>query len=144
MSIDDYGSIIHRCFRCGYCKFTSDCSYLGFNCPVYSKYRLETYSPGGLIWLIRAWVEKDIEWTDSLGKILYSCTTGNNCVEHCKFKFSGDIVNIIVAAREEVVENGLVLPQVARFFRNVEDTSNPFRELPSTRGRWADGRAIPQ
>ena len=94
------------------------------------------------MWLTRAWMEEDIEWTDSLAKILYSCTTCNNCVEHCKFKFSSDIVNIIVAAREEMVENGLVLPQVAHFFRNIEATSNPFRELREDRGKWAEGTRI--
>ena len=40
----------------------------------------------------------EIRPTDSLAKILYCCTTCNNCVERCKFKFSGDITDIIVAA----------------------------------------------
>ena len=144
MSLEDYENIIHRCFRCGYCKFTSDCSYLGFNCPVYNKYRLETYSPGGMMWLIRAWMEKDIDWSDSLAKILYSCTTCNNCVEHCKFKFNDDIVNIIVAARQEMVENGLVLSKVRRFLENVEAYSNPYRELRQDRGKWAEETKISQ
>ena len=144
MALEDYKNIIHRCFRCGYCRFTSDCSYLGFNCPVYDKYRLETYSPGGMMWLIRAWKEKDIEWTDSLATILYSCTTCNNCVEHCKFKFRGDIVNIIVAAREEMVENGLVLPPVRRFLENVYLYGNPYRELRTNRDKWTEGTKIKQ
>lgn len=142
MSLEDYKHIVHRCFRCGYCRLTD--SYSQFNCPSYNRFHFETYSPGGMMWLIRAWMEKDIEWTDSLAKVLYSCTTCNNCVEHCKFPFSNDIVNIIIAAREEMVGNGLVLPQVARFFRNIEATSNPFRELREDRGKWAEGTEISQ
>ena len=144
MALEDYKNIIHRCFRCGYCRFTSDCSYLGFNCPVYNKYRLETYSPGGMMWLIRAWKENEIKWTDSLAKILYSCTTCNNCVEHCKFKFNSDIVNVIIAAREEMVENGLVLPLVGRFLENVYLYGNPYRELRSNRDKWTEGTKIKQ
>ena len=87
-------------------------------------------------------MEKDIDWSDSLARILYSCTTCNNCVEHCKFEFSSDIVNIITAAREEMVENGLVLPRVATFFRNIEATGNPYRELPADRSKWAEAAEI--
>jgi Fe-S oxidoreductase len=142
MALEDYKDIIHRCFRCGYCKLVD--SYSLFNCPSYDRFHFETYSPGGRMWLIRAWMKEEIQWTDSLAKILYSCTTCNNCVEHCKFPFSNDIVNIIVAAREKMVENGLVLSQVARFFRNIEATSNPYRELPKDRGKWAEGTGISQ
>jgi len=142
MTLADYKSVIHRCFRCGYCKFTGDCSYVGFNCPVYERFRLETCSPGGMLWLIRAWQEKEIEWADSLASIVYACTACNNCVAHCKFKFSDDILSMILAARGEMVENGLVLPRVAHFFKNVEATGNPFRELRRNRGKWAEGTGI--
>lgn len=94
------------------------------------------------MWLIRAWMRGEIEWTDSLGKILYSCTTCNNCVESCKFPFNKDIVNIILAAREEMVENGLVMTKVVPFFTSVEAYSNPYRELRENRGKWAEGTMI--
>ncbi len=94
------------------------------------------------MWLIRAWMEDEIEWSESLGKILYACTNCNNCVQSCKFPFKDDIVNIITAAREEVVANGLVLPKIARFFGNIEAYGNPYRELRQNRGRWAEGMGI--
>ena len=94
------------------------------------------------MWLIYAWMKKEISWTESLTRILYSCTACNNCVEHCKFPFNDDILNIILAARQEMVESGLVLPQVARFFRNIEASGNPYRELRDDRGKWAEGANI--
>jgi Fe-S oxidoreductase len=97
-----------------------------------------------MMWLIRAWMNQDIEWTESLTKILYSCTTCNNCVEGCKFPFGDEIANIIVAGRQEMVENGLVLPKVKRFFENVEAYSNPYRELRENRNKWAEGTKIKQ
>ena len=78
----DYKSLVHRCFRCGFCKLTYDYSPVGFNCPIYHRFRLETYSPGGLNWLIRAaLVTKGIEWTEHLSEILYSCTMCGNFAE---------------------------------------------------------------
>ena len=53
-----YEDIIHRCFRCGYCKLTSD--YTAFNCPTYRKFRFETYSPGGRMWLMGAWLNGEL------------------------------------------------------------------------------------
>jgi Fe-S oxidoreductase len=94
------------------------------------------------MWLIRAWVEGEIEWSESLGKILYACTTCNNCVQSCKFPFKNEIVNIIIAAREEMVARGLVMPKIARFFRNIEAYGNPYRELRENRGRWVEGIGI--
>lgn len=141
MALVDYKDIVHRCFRCGYCKLTED--YSQFNCPSYYRFRFETYGPGGMLWLTRAWTVGDLKWSESLAKVLYSCTTCNNCVEHCKFTFGEDVLNIILAAREEMVQDGLVLPQVARFFRNLEATGNPFRNPPGERGRWAEETGIP-
>jgi len=96
------------------------------------------------MWLIHAWMQNSIGWTESLARVLYSCTTCNSCVEQCKFEFSDDITNIIIAAREKMVENGLVLPRVARFLRNVEAAGNPYRELQANRGKWAEEAGIPQ
>jgi Fe-S oxidoreductase len=41
-----------------------------------------------------------------------------------------------------VVNSGLVIPRVARFFQNIEDYGNPYRELRGKRGRWAEGMGI--
>jgi len=145
MAFEDYQNIIHRCFRCGYCRFTSDCSYLGFNCPVYDKYHFETYSPGGMMWLIYAsLVKKEIKWTEHMSKILYSCTMCRNCSEQCRFKFSQDIIDILKAAREETVDAQTAPPMVGRFLTNVYMYSNPYREMRGKRGDWAEDIKIPR
>jgi Fe-S oxidoreductase len=84
----------------------------------------------------------ELEWSESLAKALYSCSTCHNCVQSCKFPFNKDIVNIIMGAREEMVGNGLVLPKVARFFRAIEAYGNPYRELRENRGKWAEDTGI--
>jgi Fe-S oxidoreductase len=135
-----YEDIVHRCFRCGYCKFTSD--YSGFNCPSYRKFFFESYSPGGRMWLIRAWLNDEIKNSDRLQEILFSCATCANCVEHCVFTFRDDLVNIFIAAREEMVNQGIIPPTVRDYLKNINISGNPYKEPADERGKWAEGTRI--
>jgi Fe-S oxidoreductase len=135
-----YADIVHRCFRCGYCKFTSD--YTDFNCPTYRKFRFETYSPGGRMWLIRAWLNGEIKNSDRFQEILFSCATCANCVEHCVFTFSEDLVNIFISAREEMVNDGIIPPPVRDYLKNINVNGNPYKEPASERGKWAEGTLV--
>lgn len=135
-----YEEIVHRCFRCGYCKLTGD--YTDFNCPSYRKFGFETYSPGGRMWLIRAWLQDEIKNSDRFQEILFSCATCANCVEHCVFTFSEDLVNIFIAAREDIVNKGVVPPPVRDYLKNINISGNPYKEPTSERGKWAEGTSI--
>jgi len=135
-----YADIVHRCFRCGYCKFTSD--YTDFNCPTYRKFRFETYSPGGRMWLIEAWLNGEIKNSDRFQEILFSCATCANCVEHCVFTFSEDLVNIFISAREEMVNDGIIPPPVRDYLKNININGNPYKEPASERGKWAEGTLV--
>jgi len=132
-----YAEQIHRCFRCGYCKFPSD--FTEINCPSYSRFRFETYSTGGRLWLIWAWLKKEIEWSEHFAEIVFSCATCRNCVETCPMKFSDDIVDWIVAARSDMVEKGLVLPNIRDFLNNISKHGNPWGIARSKRDAWAEG-----
>ncbi len=136
----EYADVIHRCFRCGYCKFTRD--YRDFNCPTYRKFWFETYSPGGRMWLLRGWLNGEIQPSQRLAEILYSCVTCGNCVEHCVFKFNADLVNIFVAARGEMVEQGLAPPSVRDYLKGIHTHGNPYKEAGEDRGKWADGLGV--
>lgn len=117
----DWKDIVHRCFRCGYCKFTYD--YESFNCPSYKKHRFETYSTGGRLWLIYAVINGDLQWSENLANVLYSCSTCGNCMENCRFeKFNFLLVDMIEAARAEAVKNGFC-PERQKAL--LERTTNP-------------------
>lgn len=117
----DWKDIIHRCFRCGYCKFTYD--YNDFNCPSYKKYRFETYSTGGRLWLIYGILNGDLQWSENLAKILYSCPTCGNCMENCRFeKFNYLLVDMIEAARIEATKSGFC-PEKQKLL--VDRATNP-------------------
>ncbi|RLF16505.1 MAG: (Fe-S)-binding protein [Thermoprotei archaeon] len=128
---------IHRCFRCGYCKFTA--SSPSINCPPYLKYRFESYSSGGRLWLIRAWLSGELSWSQRLAEILYSCSLCRNCVEQCPFKFREELMDMVVAARREAIERGLAPSKVKEFLENLYKYGNPWGLAREKRGAWAEG-----
>jgi Fe-S oxidoreductase len=140
MLLEKYKNIIHRCYRCGYCKFSSD--YACFNCPTYNKYYTETHAPGGMLWLIRAMMMKEIEITPQLAKILYTCTMCANCVDKCPIEFNKDIVNMIVAGRSILVEQSIIPRLANQYLKNLFQHGNPWREPQSKRGDWAKDTGI--
>lgn len=136
-----YSDVIHRCFRCGYCKFPVNWMDVN-NCPAYARFRMETYSCGGRLWLTRAWLSGEVDWTDHLAEILYSCTACKNCEIKCPLNFSIDILNMIVAAKGEMVERGTIPSSVKEFLENVQRQGNPYGNPRAERDAWMEGTAI--
>ncbi len=136
-----YRDVLHRCFRCGWCKFPLN--YAGFNCPAYLKYRFESFSPGGRMWLIRAWQDGEIKTGERLGQILFSCVTCRNCVEACAVPGIRDfLVDVFIEARSDLVEQGVIPPGVRGYFKAVSVNGNPYRMPARDRGKWAEGLGI--
>jgi len=140
MTLLAHSDVIHRCFRCGFCKLTYDYGAEGFNCPIYHRFRLETYSPGGLMWLTRGClIDHDLEWGPHLSHILFSCTMCGNCAEQCRFDFKTHLLDIFRSVREEAVETQRPLPpKVAQFLENVYLYGNPYREAKDVRSDWVE------
>ncbi len=135
-----YQAQIHRCFRCGYCKFPTD--YSAINCPSYNRFRFDTYSTGGRLWLTYGWLKGELPWSEHLAEILYACTNCKNCTEQCPMKFAPDIVEWIIGARSDMVEQGKIPARVKRFLESVYNYGNPFKNLRNERAAWADGTRI--
>ncbi len=133
----EYADQIHRCFRCGFCKFPSD--FTDLNCPSYNRFRFESFSTGGRLWLIWAWLKGEIEWSNHLAKVVFSCTTCKNCVEQCPMKFSEDIIDWIVGTRMDMVEKSLVPTQISEFLDNIYKYGNPWGLPRNERDSWAEG-----
>jgi len=136
----EFEEIVHRCFRCGYCKFTED--YQDINCPSYAKFGLDTYAAGGRMWLINAWLNNEIKTSEHYAEILYSCVTCGNCEKHCVFTFKDDLLNIFEAAKAELVTEGLIPPPVRDYFKAINVNGNPYKEPQAERGKWAEETGI--
>lgn len=136
-----YQEILHRCFRCGYCKLPGN--YVDLNCPSYSKYRFETFSPGGRMWLLYAWMNNKIEPGKRFQEIMFSCASCRNCVEHCTLpKIKDHLLDAFTAGKEELVHNGTVPPAVRDCLTNVYNHGNMYGLSKKKRGDWSDGLDI--
>jgi len=137
----EFEEIVHRCFRCGYCKFTGD--YYAVNCPSYAKFGLDTFAAGGRMWLINAWLRNEIDArSEHYAEILYSCVTCGNCKEHCVFTFKKDLLDIFEAARSELVSSGFIPAPVRDYFKAMDVNGNPYKQPRDERGKWAEGTGI--
>ena len=137
----EHADIVHRCFRCGYCKFPED--YVDFNCPSYKAFGWDTYSPGGRMWLIRAWLSGEIPSSPHFAEILYSCAACDNCKEQCVFpKFKDYLPEIFQEAKAVLVNEGRVPPAVRDYFKSILVHGNPYKLPQEERGKWAEGTGL--
>jgi len=137
----EHGNLVHRCFRCGYCKFPQD--YVDFNCPPYKAVGLDTFSPGGRMWLIRAWLNDEIKSSSRFGEIIYSCVACGNCKEQCVFEgFKGSLLDIFEETKGELVNEGRIPPEVRDYFKAITVNGNPYKLPREERGKWAEGTGI--
>jgi Fe-S oxidoreductase len=138
-----YGDIVHRCFRCGYCKFPDD--YTDFNCPSYRSFGWDTYSPGGRMWLIRAWINDEIKTSQHLAEIMYACAACDNCKIQCVFpKFRDYLPYIFEEAKIKLVEEGIIPPLVKNYFKAIITHGNPYNLPQEQRVDWVHEMQIPE
>jgi len=134
----EYIDILHRCFRCGWCKLPTN--YTDFNCPAYLQHRFESFSSGGRMWLIRAWVNGEIESSERFSEIMFSCVTCGNCVEACPMdKIKDRLVDVFISARADLVEQGKIPPALRDYFKAVTISGNPYKRPREERRLWAGG-----
>ncbi len=136
-----YAEILHRCFRCGYCKLPGN--YIDFNCPAYAAFRFETYSPGGRMWLLRAWLDEKIEPSRRFQEILFSCTACGNCVEQCALtKIKDELLLAFTAGKEALAVEGKVPPPVRDCLTKLQNYGNPYGLNGKKRADWAVGTGV--
>ncbi len=135
MDLDAYNDLLHRCFRCGYCKFPSEAT--AFNCPSYQRFRKETYAPGGRLWLIRAVATGGLVAGRHYAHILYSCSMCGNCKTHCCLEFKDSILDMVRAARAQLVDQSILPSGVQAYLENLYTFNNPWKKPIKKRVEWA-------
>ncbi len=137
----EHEEILHRCFRCGYCKLPGN--YVDINCPSYLAFRFETYSPGGRMWLLRAWLDGKIPASQRFAEIMFSCASCGNCVEHCAFpEFRDRLLLAFTAGKEAFLDAGLVPPAVRDYLTKVQLHGNPYGKSVKKSTQWMDGLEV--
>jgi Fe-S oxidoreductase len=137
----EHEEILHRCFRCGYCKLPGN--YVDLNCPAYLSFRFETYSPGGRMWLLRAWLDKKISASQRFSEIMFSCATCGNCVEHCAFpEFRDRLLLAFTAGKEAFLDAGQIPPTVRDYLTKMQLHGNAYGNSAKKSTQWLDGLEV--
>jgi len=111
-----------------------------FNCPSYKAFGWDTFAPGGRMWLIRAWLSGEIPSSPRFARIMFSCAACDNCKEQCVFpRFKDYLPEIFQETRAELVNEGLIPPEVRDYFKALITSGNPYRMPQSQRADWAKG-----
>ncbi|MHC1590904.1 MAG: (Fe-S)-binding protein [Candidatus Helarchaeales archaeon] len=131
---------IYDCVKCSTCKWLDAKGGHLRSCPAGSKFRFESYYSSGKVWIARALLENQIEFTDSVIQKIYACPTCGNCQEICGMHVAEHLVEIFETLREAAVEAGKgPLPSQKAFKESVDVNRNPYGELHEQRMNWIDG-----
>lgn len=137
-ALEKYREELYCCTRCGTCKYI----YMNYanSCPSGIKFRFETFYPSGRIHIGRGLLEGQLEWSERIRDILFSCPTCGACTVNCQSRHSSEIVNIIEALRADCVRQGIgPLPTQKAFADSVRTEHNPYKEKHADRLNWKQG-----
>lgn len=81
--IDQVGKSAALCLKCNMCTYGEWPENYSL-CPMYAKDKIYTSSPGGLMYLVRAFLEKKTEFTQSFFNPAYACMNCRACDDICE------------------------------------------------------------
>lgn len=124
--LSDHVEDIVRCMKCGNCMT---------NCPVFAVTGREAMLARGRIRLLKAVMNGQLELTDGLRDVLFTCLNCDACSLSCPPGVPVD--ELMKAAKAELLRLGKPLPEAQERIRcGIERQSNPFDQPKGERGAW--------
>jgi Fe-S oxidoreductase len=105
------------CTLCGFCKSV---------CPCFEDDQWDPSVARGKVILAYGLSRGEIKADDSVVQRIYQCTTCKDCERRCPSNIQ--VVEIVEAARADLVEEGFALPAHKRIVKNIKKTKNPYGE----------------
>lgn len=137
--LKDYQVDILTCGHCRACKV--------FNwhaleewvpcCPAGEKFEWEAYYCVGRVEMARAMNEDELEDSERLREIVYTCTTCGACAETCRLYKGMDTVEVIEALRAEMLKREWVPMRILTMGKDTATFRNPYAESNEERFSWA-------
>jgi len=93
MTLTELYDEIARCNRCGFCQVA---------CPIFRSTGHEAGVARGRVALLRALIEKRIDWSNDLEEPLFACLLCGSCTANCFPKVA--TADLIIAARQEYLD----------------------------------------
>ena len=142
MGLSEVEKWLYRCGRCNSCKYL----YKNYrdSCPSGKENMFEPYWASGRVWLANALHKGELEWTDKVKEIIYSCPTCGNCMEQCEQDVSEHLIEIFEALRAECVEKIGPTEAAKAFNENTLKVHNPYNEPHENRLNWISNKNFPE
>lgn len=140
--LEKYRWDLVNCERCSMCKWVHPWSVKNKEtakiCPSNQMYKYDAYSAQGRFDLARGLLEGEIEITDKVLEIIYSCTLCGGCDVTCKFTRDMEPLEILHALRNYAVKEGKgPLPAHMPAVESIQKNDNPWQQPKTRRGNWA-------
>ena len=125
-ALEDVRGAASLCIKCAGCTY-AEWPETYMLCPIYSRDHCFTFSGGGLLYLVKALVDKQIEFSRSIAELAFTCSGCGACDSRCRIIRShtpnADPWDIIRLLRHESVKRGFVPEGVTRpLCRKVRDS----------------------
>jgi heterodisulfide reductase subunit D len=97
-------------------------------CPIYSYDNVFTHSAGGLMFLAKALLRNQMEYTQHLSELVYTCSACRGCDDQCMMMRSANaympLSDLIRLMKYEMVKRGLVPERIKSMRKKVEETGD--------------------
>ncbi len=132
------------CARCGTCRTVHAEQIVGhetgLQCPSGTNYFFESYYPSGRNYTALAIQRGQLDWSDKVLDVIYSCTTCGFCQYTCERTNVLQPTDIIRWMRAKAVEAGVgPLPAQRVIIQNLDAYDNPWGQPRSRRTNWTRG-----
>ncbi|MGQ9722192.1 MAG: (Fe-S)-binding protein [Candidatus Jordarchaeum sp.] len=142
MPLEDCEETLELCFRCSRCKWICDWDIknaeFAYICPSLKKYLFDAYSAQGRMDIARALLRGELDYSDKLLEIIYTCTLCGGCEITCKRNHAKmEPLKVLHELRFKCVSDGKgPMEQHKKFAENIEKFHNPYGEPHEARFEW--------
>ncbi|MHA1785646.1 MAG: (Fe-S)-binding protein [Candidatus Helarchaeota archaeon] len=142
MGLEDVEKWLYRCGRCNSCKYI----YKNYrvSCPSGERFFFEPYWASGRVWLANALHKGELEWTDKVKEIIFSCPTCGNCMQQCEQDVGEHLIEIFEALRNECVNQIGPTEAASNFNEFTKQHHNPYNEPHEHRLKWISDKEFPE
>lgn len=129
------------CMKCGFCRYvwspnTPGAKY-AYQCPSGEHWKFEPYYASGKMEICRGLLMGDLDYTDKVMEMLYTCTTCGNCKENCNRAVKAAPMDVFQEMRKKAFAAGHVLPSHQRLIEGLRNYGNPWFQPKAAREKWA-------
>ena len=138
--LQNYQYTMESCNHCGQCKWLHPSQMHGWDfaeiCPVQQYYGFDAYSGQGYLNIAGEVMNGTLTYGDGLEEMIGTCTLCGACDVNCKSVRDMEVLDTILALREDCAHRGTLPDAFAEIRDNTVRTGNIYGEDPAKRFQW--------